>query len=164
MEDILDAAARIGDEVHVAVRIRHTLERLAEEITKRSLEAKVEVLKPVSPAEIVSALSGFDVGLITNRPITTNDELVYPNKLFEYMMAGLAIVAPRLPSLAATIEGERIGLTYDPGNPDDLARKLTQLAADQPLLEAMKRRARELAVNRYNATAQEPVLLRAWGL
>ncbi len=30
--------------------------------------------------------------------------LVLPNKLFEYMMAGLAVAAPRLPALTPIVE------------------------------------------------------------
>ena len=41
---------------------------------------------------------------------------------------------------------------------------LARLGADREALDEMRRRARELAVTRFNAEAQRPNLMRAWGL
>ena len=130
---------------------------------------RVAVAEPVEPTRLVEALAGFDVGLVINRPLTRNDELVFPNKLFEYLMAGLAVVVPALPGLVPLvegerIEGERIGLTYEPGRPERLGAALAELAADRARLVEMRRRARRLALERFNAEAQREPLVRALGL
>jgi glycosyltransferase involved in cell wall biosynthesis len=164
VDDLFDAATSLHG-VELTLRVAGippaTLESKA---LARGLDGMIRVLPPVPPVELIQALAPFEVGLIINRPVTRNDELVFPNKLFEYMMAGLAVVAPRLPELTRLIDGERVGLTFEPGDPHDLARALNELASDRPRLETMRRRARELALERYNAEAQEPVLLEAWGL
>lgn len=162
LDDLL-AAATPG--VDLAIRVVGVdAGSLRARVAARGLDRLVRVLEPVPAADLVSALRGFDVGLIINRPVTRNDELVFPNKLFEYMMAGLAVVAPRLPALAPFVEREGVGLTYAPGDPADLARALNELAADRSRLAEMQRRARAAAEERYNAEAQVPVLLEAWGL
>jgi glycosyltransferase involved in cell wall biosynthesis len=122
----------------------------------------VEVVEPVPPDRLVEALRGYDVGLVINRPVTRNDELVFPNKLFEYLMAGLAVAVPRLPGMTPLVEGERVGVTYEPGAPEDLGRALTALAREPERLDAMRRTARRLALERYNAEAQREVLAAAW--
>jgi len=101
--------------------------------------------------------------LVINRPLTRNDELVFPNKLFEYLMAGLAVIVPRLPGLASLVDAEEIGLTYEPGQPAALGAALTQLAREPSRVAAMRKRARQLALERYNAEAQTGCLLTAWG-
>jgi glycosyltransferase involved in cell wall biosynthesis len=111
----------------------------------------------VPPTELVEALRDHDVGLIINRPVTRNDELVFPNKLFEYLMAGLAVAVPRLPGMAPLVESERVGVTYEPGR---LADALAELGPDE--LTAMQRRGRELALSRLNAETQADVLERVW--
>ena len=112
---------------------------------------------------LVEAAAAFHVGLVINRPVTRNDELVLPNKLFEYLMAGLAVVVPRLPGLAPLVEGEGIGLTYEPGRPEKLGAALTELAQDDARLAEMRARARVFALDRFNAESQLCVLLEAWG-
>jgi glycogen synthase len=152
VEDLL-AAAEHAPDVDVAVRV------IGVDVPR---DGRVEVLDPVPVDQAVEALSGFDVGVTVDRPLTPNTELSVPGKIFEYMMAGLAVVVPRLPGVTALVEGERIGLTYEPGNPKDLARALRELDADRDRLAAMRARARELALERFNAETQAEALVRVW--
>lgn len=122
----------------------------------------VERAEPVDADKLVEEAAAYHVGLVINRPVTRNDELVLPNKLFEYLMAGLAVVVPRLPSLAPLVEDEGVGLTYEPGRPEQLGVALTELSRDNARLAGMRERARRLALERFNAESQLPVLLKAW--
>ena len=109
-------------------------------------------------------MAGFDIGLIINRPVTPNDELVLPNKFFEYMMAGLAVVAPDLPVVGAFVEREQVGLTFPAGDTAAMGRAIRRLAEDPELLQSCRERGRKLAVETYNAEAQVGELTRAWGI
>ena len=122
--------------------------------------SNVEIVEPVAPDRLVEALRGHDVGLIINRPVTRNDELVFPNKLFEYLMAGLAVAVPRLPGMTPLVEGDGVGVTYEPGRPELLGAALAAL--DPVAVTELQRRARELALSRLNAESQIDLLVRAW--
>jgi glycosyltransferase involved in cell wall biosynthesis len=162
LADLLEAAAG-ADETHLTIRLANAeLAELRRAVAMRGLDGSVEIADPVPPDELVAALTGFHVGLVINRPLTRNDELVLPNKLFEYLMAGLAVVVPRLPGLADLVEREGVGLTYEPGRPDALAAALSRLARDAALLEELRRRARRLALERYNAELEAEALVRVW--
>jgi glycogen(starch) synthase len=126
-----------------------------------TLPSGIARLEPVRPHELVRSLAGFDVGLVIDRPETDNARLALPNKVFEYLMAGLAIVTPRVPAMAALVERERVGTTYEAGR---LGEALAEIASDRPRLAEMRTRARRAAVERYNAEAQRPMLYAAWGL
>lgn len=120
----------------------------------------VEVVAPVAPTDLVRALRGYDVGLIINRPATRNDELVFPNKLFEYLMAGLAVAVPRLPGMTPLVEAEGVGVTYDPGRPELLGEALAGL--DLGPVAEMQARGRSLALERLNAEMQAEILAAVW--
>jgi glycogen synthase len=126
-----------------------------------SAPTHVRLHPPVEPAELIRALAPYDVGLVIDRPETDNARFALPNKLFEYLMAGLAVVVPDVPAMSRLVEREGVGRTYGAGR---LADVLTEIAADRPALEEMRRRARRAAVERYNAEAQCPALYAAWGL
>jgi glycogen(starch) synthase len=164
LPDLLDAAAKTTA-VSFSLRVVGVdPAALRAEVERHGLDGRVAVLDPVDPATLVAALTEFDVGVIVTRPLTRNDELAAPNKLFEYMMAGLAVVAPRLKGVAEIVEGENVGVTFAPGSPSALADALSGLAADPAHTSAMKSRARRIALDRLNAEAQRPALAAAWGL
>lgn len=139
----------------------HGIEIGARVLGASSTPRGVVSLSPVPPREMVSALAGFDVGIVIDRPDTENARLALPNKLFEYLMAGLAVVVPDAPAMAELVRREGVGVVYRPGG---LGEALAALAADRPALDEMRRRARMAAVERYNAEAQRPALYEAWGL
>jgi glycosyltransferase involved in cell wall biosynthesis len=164
LDDLLDAASAT-EGVHVTLRIVGIdTVGLRAEVERRELDGVVTVAEPVEPTDLVAALAEFDVGIIVTRPLTRNDELAAPNKLFEYLMAGLAVAGPNLPGIAAIIEGDDVGVTFDPGVSASLAAALTALAGRPEEVAALKRRAHEVAVTRFNAESQRPALMTAWGL
>ncbi len=160
LDDLLQAAV---DGVELTIRIRMARpDDLRKAIAARGLGDRVRVAEPVEPADVLEALAGFDVGLIFDRPTTRNSALSTPNKFFEYLMAGLAVVTPRLETLGPLVESERIGVVYEPGSPGPLREALELLARDRDGLGQMQARARALALERFNAEASAGTLVAAW--
>lgn len=71
-----------------------------------------------------------------------------PLKLFEYMAAGLPVVAPRIPRLRRLVTDEREGILYDSSDSNALALALERLA-DPALRRALGKAARERAVREF---------------
>lgn len=163
LEDLLEAAA-LADGVHVTLRVtRVDLDQLRDDVSRRGLGDRVAVADPVSPEHLVEQLAAFDVGIVIDRPVALNNALSFPNKLFEYLMGGLAVVVPSLPTMGAFVEREGFGRVFEAGRPESLAEVLTQLAADGEQLFAFRERARAAALDRYNANVQGEALARVWG-
>jgi glycosyltransferase involved in cell wall biosynthesis len=153
---------RHAPSVTLTLRVnRSTREELARELPDELLP-RIEVADPVGPEAVVTALHGHHAGLLFDRPLTRNAELSSPNKLFEYLMAGLVVVAPRLRGLA-WLEQERVGVLADAGSPGAIGEALESLAADGARLGELRANARRAAVERFNAEAQRPAYARAWG-
>ncbi len=72
-----------------------------------------------------------------------------PLKIFEYMAAGLPVVAPAINRIPSLVQHEREGLLYDPAVPGALAAALERLI-DRALRETLGRAARERAVRDYS--------------
>jgi glycogen(starch) synthase len=163
LDDLLEAAQAITADIELTVRVAGAdIAALRAEVARRGLDGRVHISDPVAPDALVPALVEFDVGLVINRPVTPNDEHVLPNKLFEYLMAGLAVVVPRLPGMTPIVEGEKLGVTFEPSRPDFLAEALDRLAADGSELTAMRSRARRAALEQYNADTQAQALVAVW--
>lgn len=69
--------------------------------------------------------------------------------LVEAMAAGAAVVASSLPAFRAVLDGGRLGELFEVGDPDDLARAVRTVLADEVRRTAMRSRA-TAAVKRYD--------------
>lgn len=98
---------------------------------KFSLSEKLFHKEPASPDEIVESLYSFDVGVIGELPHEENERLTSSNKLFDFINAGLAVVAPGIEGLVETVDFYNVGLTYEPGSAEELAQKIDELYFDQ---------------------------------
>ncbi len=121
----------------------------------------ISIAAPVAPNEVIQAIEGEQVGLIFDQPVTRNGEVTLPNKLFEYLAAGLAVVVPDLEALGPFVEREDVGVAVR-GGPAEIAGALQALARDATRLATYRRKAAIASRDRFNAEAQSLVLRTAW--
>jgi glycosyltransferase involved in cell wall biosynthesis len=119
---------------------------------------RVSFLPPVEGDRVVATLAGADVGLAPYLPIGLNNRLAAPNKLFEYLHAGLAVAGSDLPDIRRVVLEHRVGALFDAADPGSIARAVAGLVASPEELRAMRRRALE-AAPRYCWEEQEAVLV-----
>ena len=79
-------------------------------------------------------------------------------KFFEYMEAGLPILASDFPAWTDMLH-ERVGYTVEVGNLNALRERAQQLEADELLRSRFSARGRELVAERFNWTLQEEKLV-----
>lgn len=65
---------------------------------------RIELVPPGEPTEVVGALSHADVGLALFVAVCRNHELLAPNKMFEYMAAGLPVLVSDVPVMRSFVE------------------------------------------------------------
>ena len=90
------------------------------------------------------------MGIIPYKAITINYRFACPNKLSQYMQAGLAILANNLDFVRYVIDRYQCGLTYDVNDPDNFLRVINRLVDDVPFRQACQERARKMAMTEYN--------------
>lgn len=76
-----------------------TLRRLAAPVSER-----VDFPGAVPLTEMVSIAARSDIGIFAHQPNGRQASLALPNKLFEYMMAGLAVCVSDMPSMREVVE------------------------------------------------------------
>lgn len=103
----------------------------------------------LSRAQVRDLLASVRVGLLPLQAIPTYLTQV-PTKLFEYMGAGLPVVASDLPPIRAVVEPWRCGLLVDPADPKALAQAIQALLDDPDLADEMGARGRDAVVRHYN--------------
>ena len=113
-------------------------------------------LMPAALARAHIGVAPFDLG--AHKPLSLGFYWS-PLKMFEYMAAGLPVVAPAAARIPALVSDGREGLLYDPNDPGALARTLEQLA-DPQLRARLGAAARKRAVREYSWRAHCEALAR----
>jgi glycosyltransferase involved in cell wall biosynthesis len=82
---------------------------------------------PVSPAEIGGCIVEFDMGVFILPPVNFNWTVALPNKLFDYINAGLATCIGPSPEMARLVREYRCGVVAPSFDPADVAAALNAL-------------------------------------
>jgi glycosyltransferase involved in cell wall biosynthesis len=101
---------------------------LRQQAAELGLADRVHIAGLVAHDAIPELVAGFDIAL---QPRVV--AYASPLKLFEYMAAGKAIVAPDQPNIREVLVDGVTALLFDPAAPDSMWTAIRRLAADPPL-------------------------------
>ena len=107
-------------------------------------ERAVSFLGSIPHADIPAHVAAFDVALIADANF-----YVSPLKLFEYMAAERAIVAPAYDPITEVLTLEKNALLFEPKNFGAARECVERLAADPELRARLGRAARETTLDEY---------------
>ena len=88
----------------------------------------------IEKADIDGLMHIADIGIM---PYTKNAKQGLPNKVFEYMSAGLPILSSLQSETMELLEEKKIGLTYHPESRESLTAQLLKLVEDEDLRKSM---------------------------
>jgi glycosyltransferase involved in cell wall biosynthesis len=92
-------------------------------------------LPPVPSSDVVLEARAADIGiwtLLSN--VGLNFKLALPNKVFEYLAAGVPILVADLPEARKIVDRYQVGLPFDPEDPKAIAAAINRLADDPDAL------------------------------
>jgi glycosyltransferase involved in cell wall biosynthesis len=110
-------------------------------------------------AEVASELKKAYAGLVILHP-EPNYVKAQPVKLFEYMCAGIPVIASDFPVWRDIVTRAGCGLLVNPLNPREIANAMEFLLTHPEEAEEMGRRGFQAIVERYNWANEEEELLR----
>jgi glycosyltransferase involved in cell wall biosynthesis len=115
------------------------------------VQNRVALLPSVPLAELLAHTAEADVGVTLLQDTCENHRLALPNKLFEYIAAGVPVVASALPEIRGLVESREIGWCVAPGDAPALAATLSLALSrgeDPELRRRLARAAAELSWER----------------
>jgi glycosyltransferase involved in cell wall biosynthesis len=131
-------AAGLLDEGILVLMGWGSLEGELRQLTARlGLERRVRFAAPVPRSALVECAAGADVGVIPYEPVGLNNTYSTPNKLFDFMAAGLPIVASDLPELARFVGSLGIGVTFPRVTPELISAAIESVLADDEAARQM---------------------------
>jgi glycosyltransferase involved in cell wall biosynthesis len=100
-------------------------------------------------------------GLLLYQP-TPNNMNSSPNKMFEYMAAGLPVVASDFPMWRAIIESEQCGICVDPTKPEEIAQAINFYFDHPEIARQHGVHGRRAVLEKYNWEKEAEKLIEAY--
>lgn len=139
--------------------------------TEQHLRAEVERMKGWEAVDQLGFLSRSQVrdvllrsigGLVTLHPTPAYLDAL-PVKMFEYMSAGLPVIASDFPLWREIIAGSACGICVDPLDPSAIAVAIDRLVENPDLAREMGANGRRAVYERYNWNVEEKKLISLYG-
>ncbi len=154
LEDMIHTMALLEERFHLTLMlvIRDTgyfnyLKRLSNKVCPN----RVDFTDPVPFDEIISTISEYDIGLIVLRPTSFKLKHALPNKIFESIMAGLAVVIGPSPEMKNIVEEFNCGFVSGSFDLREIGRLINNLTPE----EIMERKRAALEAAKFLNAEQE---------
>lgn len=138
VEQLLDAFSQRDDGRHVLVVMGDG--ELAGEVRRlAAVHANIYHQDLVPPAEVLAHTSAADIGVSFIENSCLSYYYCLPNKVFEYIMAGVPVISSDLPEMRRVIEMYRVGVTISDLNVSSLNDCYAQLGRRSDLERCLTR-------------------------
>lgn len=135
----------------------------SEDMTREDMKGlpgwdRVNELGFIDRAKMRETLSRSVAGLIMFHPLPNHVE-AQPNKIFEYMSAGIPVIASDFPLWREIVEDNQCGICVDPEQPREIARAIDKLCANPDMAREMGCNGRKAVHETYNWATEESRLV-----
>jgi len=165
LEDAVRALGKLSRlcELHLRGRLLGgfavTLQELAKEVR---FTGKIVFHQPAPPEQLVALAAKYDIGLALETGKDANNLVAASNKLFVYMLAGLALVATDTSGQQGIMDqAPDAGATCRMSDPDSLAQAIEALIGEPDKLASAQAASRQAAEHQFNWDLEKQKLLRA---
>lgn len=161
--EILDSALLVNNDFILSFAGSFSDTHFESEVKEHFYWQSVDDRGWLSRDGVSSLLNDSSAGLVTLQPaVNFIDSL--PIKMFEYMAAGLPVIASNFVLWKEIIENEKCGLCIDPLNPKEIAQAIDYLIENPKIAEHMGNNGRKAVLDKYNWTIEAEKLLQFYAL
>ncbi|MEO6888227.1 MAG: glycosyltransferase family 4 protein [Ktedonobacteraceae bacterium] len=142
--------------------IRDMQSQLEALIASEGIAERVKIIPPVPYEELLAWTASADLGVIFYSPDYPEVQMYLPNKIFEYMMAGLPFLSSPVDAVAEVINTYDVGQVLPSLAPVDIGATINALLADRLALERMRRNALEASRQDFSWEKESQRLVRLY--
>lgn len=127
LEHIIDAMQFIENAKLIIIGNGDIEEQLKERILDKGLTEKVELKGRIPFEDLPAETAKADLGIALEENIGLNYYYALPNKLFDYIQAGVPVLVSPFPEMQKIVNKYEIGTVYDHKDPESLAQKISEI-------------------------------------
>lgn len=158
IEEVVDAMSRVRTLVRLNLCGRFSEPAVEQACKAATGWGRVNELGFVDRQGVREVLGRSVAGIVTFHPLPNHID-AQPNKMFEYMSAGIPVIASDFPLWREIVVGNQCGLCVDPLDPEAIARAIDYLVEHPDHARQMGENGRRAVLEKYNWSVEERKLL-----
>jgi glycosyltransferase involved in cell wall biosynthesis len=140
-EELIEALNGIEKVSLIIVGSGDVLPVLKEKVKSLCLSDRVRFIPKQSWDELIKYTKSADIGLSLDKDTNLNYKFSLPNKLFDYISAGLPVITSDLPEVRKIVEEAGCGIILKKVTPEEISKAIIKLQDDRMLLNTLKQNA-----------------------
>lgn len=144
-EEAVEAMKFVENTILLIVGSGDVVPQLKEYVIANDLSQKVWFVGKQSADQLRKYTAVADIGLSLDKPLNVNYEYSLPNKLFDYIQAGIAVLTSDLVEVAKIVHQYQVGEVLAEHKPQVIANYIQDILSDQKLLDTYKSNALKAA-------------------
>ncbi|MGZ5200139.1 MAG: glycosyltransferase family 4 protein [Telluria sp.] len=149
IRELVRACALLRSPARLALAGAFAEPALESEVTAYPGWGRVAAHGHLDHAGVRRVLARAVAGLVTLHPVVTHLEAL-PVEMFEYMAAGIPVIASRFPLWRDIVEGNACGVCVDPADPVAIAAAIDHFILHPDLARRMGENGRRAVLDKYN--------------
>jgi len=141
---LVDVISKVSDAVLILMGDGNSKQELFNYIVENKMEHKIFVKDSVPMDSLINYTASADVGFQLLLNSGFNHFSTISNKVFEYIMAEIPIIASDFPELRKLIIGNDIGMVADPVNTSEIIKVVKKMMKDKDKIKEYKENLRKM--------------------
>ena len=160
-EEAVEAMQFVSDAVLLIIGSGDVIDVLEQMVLNLKLNNKVIFIGKVPFEKLLQYTHHADLGLTLDKDTNINYKYSLPNKLFDYIHAGIPVLASDLVEIKKIIREYVIGDCIDNHDPKHIAEKINHILKDETTLQLWKKNTK-IAAGKLNWETEEKQLIEVY--
>ena len=137
-EELIDTVKITENVSLIIVGSGDILQALKEKVNELNLTNRVKFIPKVPWEEMMRYTRSADAGMSLEKDTNLNYRFSLPNKLFDYISAGIPVITGSLPEIRKVVEENNCGIIIPDIIPQEISKAIIKLRDDRALLSKLK--------------------------
>lgn len=144
-EELIEAMRFIPNALLLIIGNGDVIPQLKQRVAAEGLGELVRFIPRIAPEQLAAYTALADIGCSLEKDTNCNYRYCLPNKLFDYIRAGIPVVVSDLPEMAAVVRENGVGVVIPEHSPQGIALAVNQLLNDSILYQQCREQCRKSA-------------------
>ncbi|MCU0377530.1 MAG: glycosyltransferase [Bacteroidales bacterium] len=137
-DELIDSMSSLDGVILIIIGSGDIIDDVRQSVCERGLKDRVKFFPRMPWEQMMSYTMCCDAGLSLDTDTCLNQRFSLPNKLFDYIAAGIPVVVSPLPEVSSVVKNYSCGIILNDVEPESIRAALSSLRDNRAILTSLK--------------------------